>query len=84
MICPACRKDYRDVPNNEIPGYFYRGDDHYYKEYRRFGIACTNCGFVAEFITKATGLPYHKRPHRDSSTIDMFPDHSTQMDSINL
>jgi len=73
MICPHCLKDYRDVPAGMPPGHFYRSDDHYYKDYRRFGIQCTNCGFVAEFITTATGDPYKKREVRlDPNTINMF------------
>jgi hypothetical protein len=75
MICPKCAKDYKDVPEGRIPGHFYRGDDHFYKNYRRFGYQCTNCGFVAEFITKATGMPYKKRDiDQGPETIDMFED----------
>lgn len=76
MICPNCKKDYKDVPEGIIPGHFYRSDDHYYKDFRRFGVQCTNCGFIAEMITRATGDPYRKRElsNKDIDTIDMFDD----------
>lgn len=75
MICPNCKKDYRDVPTDKICGHFYRGDDHYYKDYRRFGMLCINCGFVAEMITTATGDSYKKRKVKsDPNTINMFGD----------
>lgn len=74
MICPNCDKDYKDVPAGKPPGYYYRGDDHYYLPFRRFGLQCTNCGFIAEIIAKPTGEPYLKRENkdRDIKTIDMF------------
>lgn len=76
MICPDCQKDYKDVPEGNVPGHFYRSDDHYYKDFRRFGVQCTNCGFIAEMITRATGDPYRKRElnSKDPDTIDMFDD----------
>ncbi len=77
MICPNCKKDYKDVPEGIVPGHFYRSDDHYYKDFRRFGVQCTNCGFIAEMITRATGDPYRKKElnsTRDQETIDMFDD----------
>lgn len=75
MICPHCEKDYKDVIDGMPPGHFYRSDDHYYKDYRRFGIQCTNCGFVAEWITTSTGDPYKKRQIKtDTNTINMFDD----------
>lgn len=73
MICISCKKDYRDVPPGRPPGHFYRSDDHFYKDYRRFGMQCTNCGFVAAMITKATGDPYRKREEKeDFNQIDIF------------
>jgi hypothetical protein len=75
MICPKCKRDYRDVPEGNPIGHFYRSDDHHYKDYRRFGMQCTNCGFVAEMITTATGDPYKKREVKlDPNTINMFGD----------
>lgn len=76
MICPNCKKDYRDVTEDKVPGHFYRSDDHFCKNYRRFGVYCTNCGFVAEMITRATGDPYRKRDlhKKDLDTINMFND----------
>lgn len=74
MICPNCKKDYKDVPANKPPGHFYRGDDHYYLTSRRFGMVCTNCGFIAEIISKPTGAPYLKRKTNEPETINMFED----------
>lgn len=74
MICPKCKKDYKDVPPESERGHFYRSDDHYYKDYRRFGFQCTNCGFIAEMITTSTGDPYRKREVVEDNTIDMFED----------
>ena len=73
MICPHCKKDYLDVPEGFPKGHFYRSDDHHCKDYRRFGMQCTNFGFVAEMITTATGDPYKKRQVKpDANTINMF------------
>ena len=76
-MCPRCNKDYKDVPEGTVPGHFYRSDDHYYKDFRRFGVQCTNCGFIAEMITRPSGDPYRKRElhnNKDQDTIDMFED----------
>ena len=80
MICPACGKDYKDVPEGEIPGHFYRSDPHFGLKKRRFGMQCTNCGFVAEWFSYPTGEPYHKRSrsHRDEDTYEMFPEYMEQ------
>ena len=74
MICPNCQKDYRDVAEGKPKGHFYRGDDHYYLPFRRYGILCMNCGFIAEIIAKPTGAPYLKRNKQETEpeTIDMF------------
>jgi hypothetical protein len=61
MICPNCKKDYRDVPHDRLKGFVYKVDDNYYMKKKRFGMVCTNCGFIAEFITDSTGEPYLKR-----------------------
>ena len=61
MICPKCLRDYRDPPDGKENGFFYAGDDHFYKKQRRYGLMCTNCGFIAEIIAKPTGRPYRKR-----------------------
>lgn len=62
MICPFCKLDYKDVEDGEIPGGVIRVDDNFYKTYRRIGRRCTNCGKIAEFIEKATGDEFFKRP----------------------
>ena len=73
MICPNCKKDYRDVPEGNIPGHFYRGDDHFNREERRYGMACTNCGYIAEVIARISGNPYRKKDYqKDNDTLDMF------------
>jgi hypothetical protein len=73
MQCPNCGKDYRDVPEGNVPGHYYRGDEHFGKKERRFGRVCNNCGFCAEFIVKPTGLPYRKREMNDAKDqLDMF------------
>lgn len=73
MICPNCKKDYRDVPTGNIPGHFYRGDDHFNREERRYGMACTNCGYIAEVVARVTGNPYRKKDYlKDTDTLDMF------------
>lgn len=73
MICPNCKKDYRDVNEGTIPGHFYRGDDHFNREERRYGMQCTNCGFIAEVVARVTGNPYRKKDYlKDNDTLDMF------------
>lgn len=73
MICPNCKKDYRDVPEGKIPGHFYRGDDHFNKEERRYGMQCTNCGFIGEVVARITGNPYRKKDYiKDNDALDLF------------
>lgn len=61
MMCPHCGKDYKDVRPGQAPGRVYGVDDHFYRDYKRWGMICTNCGFVAEWIAKPTGQSYFKR-----------------------
>ncbi len=61
MICPKCGKDYKDTKPGQAPGRVYGVDDHFYREFKRFGVVCTNCGFVAEWVAKPTGESYLKR-----------------------
>lgn len=65
MKCPFCERDYRDPPAGKVNGYYYAGDNHFYKDQRRFGMQCSGCGKIAEFITKATGRLYRKREQDD-------------------
>lgn len=66
MICPNCKKDYKDVPPGKPSGGLFRSDDHFCKKERRYGMMCTNCGFIAEFITKPTGKEYkYKKNEND-------------------
>lgn len=61
MTCPKCHRDYKDPAPGKEPGFFYHSDNHFGMPHRRFGMVCTYCGFIAEFISKATGEPYTKR-----------------------
>lgn len=61
MICPRCKRDYKDPLPNRPKGRFYHGDDHFYKKVRRYGIQCGSCGFVAEIVAAPTGENYLKR-----------------------
>jgi len=72
MICPKCNRDYKDVPETKEPSGFYHGDDHFYKNYRRFGYRCGNCGFIAEVIARPSGEPYLKRKVYDESQLNIF------------
>lgn len=83
MICPNCGIDYKDVPTGKIPGHFYRSDSSYNQKERRYGIQCTNCGFVGEWIAKATGNPYRKREnHIDVNQIDLFDNDELSLNEI--
>lgn len=61
MICPNCKRDYKDPAPGKEPGVVYRVDDSYGLTFRRVGRLCNNCGYIAEFIERPTGRPYLKR-----------------------
>ena len=65
MICPFCKKDYKDPPQNRPNGGYFRQDEHFYHEVRRFGMLCQSCGEVAEVLTVATGKRYLRNQQSD-------------------
>jgi len=65
MKCPNCGRDYRDPAPGKQNGMYIRGDDHFYKDQRRYGYHCFSCGFTAEIIAKPTGRPYYRRSQQE-------------------
>ncbi|MCK9432524.1 MAG: hypothetical protein PHC43_02635 [Candidatus Marinimicrobia bacterium] len=65
MRCPNCGRDYRDPEKGKQNGMYYAGDDHFYKDQRRYGMHCFSCGFTAEIIAKPTGRPYKRHEQAD-------------------
>lgn len=73
MICPGCKRDYKDVPEGVVPGHFYKANNSFYLPHRIFGIQCSNCGKVYEFITQPTGYLYKKKDNiKMIENLDLF------------
>jgi hypothetical protein len=61
MICPNCKRDYKDPVPGKEPGFVYRVDDNFGLKFRRLGRQCNSCGYVAEWIEEPTGREYFKK-----------------------
>ena len=68
MICPACLEDYRISAGkkygkfrNEKKRITIKVLPNDYSNYKISGMACPNCGYVAEMTTHPTGNPFFKR-----------------------
>lgn len=67
MNCPKCKMDYKDNPDSK--GFYTSQNEHFGKEYRTFGMQCSNCGFHSTVFNIPVQVPF-KRTTRNYSEID--------------